>query len=279
MWPGIPRPSRPPCPARALAGRELAPPQTLQWTGLRKAGPGLGRGLQRLSEASGEEPRRQLWVRRAGGAGRGIMAGKALNYRSALACGRQGQGKEGPRRGRRVSLALSSDFPSHPASPRPGGGQGSAAALAHVVLSWDVALVWVGVGKGRDSWRLRKSAFGPRGRPGAQPRAAAERGPDRVLGVGSGLMHHPKGPARPWLAGTLTPSGGFSGLRPGPGFRTPELQVLGGGGGGHSPRSAGRRPGSLLPSQVPQGPGGEAASGISRPLKRMAFGGHRPRLT
>lgn len=207
------------------------------------------------------------------------MAGKALNYWSALACGWQGQGKEGPRRGRRVSLALSSDFPSHPASPRPGGGQGSAAALARVVLSWDVALVWVGVGKGGDSWRLGKSAFGPRGQPGAQPSAAAERGPDGVLGVGSGLMHHPKGPARPWLAGTLTPSGGFLGLRPGPGFQTPELQVLGGRGGGHSPRSAGHRPGGGLTRLVPQGLGGETASGTSRSLKRMAFGGHRPRLT
>lgn len=208
------------------------------------------------------------------------MAGKALNYRSALPCGLQGQGKEGPRRGRRVSLALSSDFPSHPASPRPGGGQGSAAALARVVLSWDVALVWVGVGKGGGSWRLQKSSFGPRGRPGAQPRAAVERGPDGVLGVGSGLMHHPKGPARPWLSGTLTPSGGFLGLRPGPGFQTPELQVLGGGGGGHSPRSVGHRPGSLLARPGAAGAGGgETASGTSRPLKRMAFGGHRPPLT
>ncbi|CAI9152663.1 unnamed protein product [Rangifer tarandus platyrhynchus] len=207
------------------------------------------------------------------------MAGKALNYRSTLACGRQGQGEEGPRRGRRVSLALSSDFPSHPASPRPGGGQGSAAALAHVVLSWDVALVWVGVGKGGGSWRLRKSAFGPRGRPGAQPRAAAERGPDGVLGVGSGLMHHPKGLARPWLAGTLTPSGGFLGLRPGPGFQTPELQVLGGGGGGHSRAQQDPAQAASSPSRVPQGPGGETASGTSRPLKRMAFGGHCPRMT
>ena len=36
------------------------------------------------------------------------------------------------------------------------------------------------------------------------------------------------------------------GLRTGRGFQTPDPQVLGGGGGGHSPRSAGHRPGGLL---------------------------------
>ena len=64
-------------------------------------------------------------------------------------------------------------------------GQGSAVALVRVVLSWDVALVWVGVGKGGGGRRLWKSRCG---RPGAQSSALAERGPPR--GPGGGVRAH-----------------------------------------------------------------------------------------
>lgn len=103
-------------------------------------------------------------------------------------------------------------------------------------------------------------AGGVSGSPGAggqerSPAPLLRGGPHGVLGVGSGLMHNPKGPARP-LVGTLTPSGGFLGLRTGRDFQTPESQVFGGGGGGHSPHLAGHRSGGLLTRPGAAGVGG-----------------------
>ena len=73
-----------------------------------------------------------------------------------------------------------------------------AAALACVVLSWDVALVWVGVGKGGDRRHLCKSPCGPRRWPGAQPNAAAERGAQTgSWGWGQGSCIIPKAPLGP----------------------------------------------------------------------------------
>lgn len=102
-WLSIPQPSRPLCPAQALSGREWPLPkpcsgwglggQASAWGGACRD-PRASEGHLGPSEASGEKPRRQLWVRRAGEACRGGAARKALNCRAPWpAAGKVREGK------------------------------------------------------------------------------------------------------------------------------------------------------------------------------------------
>ena len=102
-WLSIPQPSRPPCPAQAVSGREWPLPKPCSGWGLGGwasawggacRDPRAAEGHLGPSEASREKPRRQLWVRRAGGACRGGVARKALNCRAPWpAAGKVREGK------------------------------------------------------------------------------------------------------------------------------------------------------------------------------------------
>lgn len=271
-------------PKPSLAGS--GPSQTLQWMGLgRQASawggacrdPRASEGHLGPSEASGEKPRRQLWVRRAGEACRGGAARKALNCRAPWPAA----GKV--RKGRPLAWApgLAGPelrFPQPPSVPaarrRPGVGCGPGSRRPE--LGRGPGLGGGGEGQGQAASLKVPVWASPMARSAAQ-RGCREGAQTGSWGWGQGSCIIPKAPLGP--SGNPDTLWGFLGLRTGRGFQTPDPQVLGGGGGGTARAQPDTAQAASSPGPVLQGLRGETASGTSRSLKRMAFGGHCPWLT